>query len=367
MKEKIHHSSYQKALELYLLCVLNENEIKRKFLEDYLLDGNKTKRIPFKNVYLKLFKNLNIKISEITKEDKGKGRYNPVYWNLDFNLIIDDFAKDLFIYLMKNNLTTSITQEILINEIKLILKSYVPIWKENISLQQDYLVSFDWKIKLLILQISMLAQSNSNLFRYFPIYLALSPKYSLFEEKSINQRRLESEWKTKLIDVSLHLDIITFYESMIAEQLKKELVNVDKTIFQSLKQEIFNGAFSNHIDFIVPHLKNQMNSDQPISYVLSPSPPRDEGFWFLLLAIKENFLKEINKNKNDNLSQAIREFKDNNTEDFQIRNNILVNCIFQLMLTLLDPKIPISEHSNFIFGYKEENEEKFWPLFSFGK
>ena len=151
---------------------------------------------------------------------------------------------------------------------------------------------------------------------------------------------------------------------MRTKQLNAEF-NFDDSISQSFRKKNLQTIFSDQVDYLIPLLKNQMNNDQNISYLLSPSSSREEGYWFLFLAIKEQFLRNINNDDNNNLPQAIRELKESDESEFEIRSRILLNSTLRLLITLLDPNIPITENKKYIFGYQDIDNGSIKSIFSF--
>ena len=271
--DKIHFLTYQRTVELYILCFLNKSMIKRKILEEYLLKGERGKRIAFKDVYLPVLQNLGIPITENQLIDKGKGRYNPVIWQLDISALIDNFLSKYTNYLEKKALRLTVS----LNEIKFqllnVINAYQELWSSELPFLLERQTSFPWQISILFMQVSILGLNIKELVQFLPIYLSLSTKFSIINEESSSiEKNFDTKWKIAIRSVSTSIDILNYYDMLLVREIGKLFPSNNTEFVNQIFEDIKGKNFKEYSNVLYALFKQQLDKDENVAYIFNPSP-----------------------------------------------------------------------------------------------
>lgn len=363
--DKIHFLTYQRTVELYILCFLNKSMIKRKILEEYLLKGERGKRIAFKDVYLPVLQNLGIPITENQLIDKGKGRYNPVIWQLDISALIDNFLSKYTNYLEKKALRLTVS----LNEIKFqllnVINAYQELWSSELPFLLERQTSFPWQISILFMQVSILGLNIKELVQFLPIYLSLSTKFSIINEESSSiEKNFDTKWKIAIRSVSTSIDILNYYDMLLVREIGKLFPSNNTEFVNQIFEDIKGKNFKEYSNVLYALFKQQLDKDENVAYIFNPSPERDEGYWYLLLGIKESLINQNSQEKNHLQAKYLLELQKNTKNEYEKRMYLLYQIIFHSIFLISDYKFQPTKDKKFFFA-ELNSDNKVKPLFGF--
>ncbi|MHA2104357.1 MAG: hypothetical protein ACW981_13100 [Candidatus Hodarchaeales archaeon] len=351
--DSFHMNTVYKLVELFLLCFLNGNSIKRKNLENYLVKGDDNRRIGFKDVYIPLIKKFDLPIEEKALTDSSRGRYNPVIWEINQSRLLDEFLKEYYAYLFENDLTIDVPKEIIQNRLEVVISNFQKYWGQEIDLLLEYSINFPLPIATLIMQSALLDQNNLKLIKFLPIFLSLSHEHGTLESSSDKQSQEEINWIKSISQVPSYLDMLTFYNSILINEWTKTWPSQFGISPEELLTKSKQKIFIDHLDKLYITFKDHINQNKPINFLFSPGVPRDESLWYLFFGFKESYLKNLTKDNNKSISEFVRTLQNENKKDYDERVDLFFKIVFNSLLAIFSPEFSIDLY-NFVFLGQED-------------
>ena len=354
MSFKYHISAYQHITELYILTFLNKGNIKRKILENYFFNASDIAEKTFNDIYIPIVNELQLPINEHTLNDKDDANANAngitLQWEIDIDNLLSDFLQNYFNYLQEKSLTIMISREQLKTDISTLITCYQEYWSRELQSILENKLTFPWQILVLMAQASISGSTNSKVITFLPIYFCLSTRMTQLPiNHSEELKSLEDHWKLTISKVPGHIDMINYYNSLLIKSISKTLSFEDKTIFNEITNDVENRNIRNYIESIYPVFKQQVDKGDNIAYIFSAPPLRDDGYWYLLLGVKEGFLSTLPQNKDHRIVQDLIELQKSNPSEYDLRNNLLLQIVLRSLIALSDTELKVPDGENYFF------------------
>ncbi|MFW9930594.1 MAG: hypothetical protein ACFFD1_14490, partial [Candidatus Thorarchaeota archaeon] len=328
--------------------------------------GEETKRIAFKDVYLPLMEYLDLPIQETSENNSYRGRYNPIIWDISYDNVVDEFVAKFQQYLSKKSIQISEPTRYVIEKIQEVLKKYQDYWKPDIPYILDHSIDFPPKMTALITQLTIVGTEKTDLIRFLPIYLCFSINFGKnYEDESEFRLQDERAWLATVTRVPQYLEIINYYHDLLFSEWSNfwpyEMIEKDRLLehlISSSKEKIY----SDQIEMLYSNFKSRIDQGENMCYLFSPSPVNDNGFWVVLLAIKETILQKTKEYQDHRLSKFVYDLKNKNEEEYDLRNELFLKFIYLSMLKFFDPKIDFNSIKNICLSIENKEgkqEDKF--------
>lgn len=363
ISQSFHKVTAYKLVELFLICFLNGNSVKRKDLENYLLKGEKNKRVGFKDVYQPLIKTLELPITEKTLHNKSRGRYNPIIWELDVDLLVDEFVENYLEYLEEKNLSITESSDLLKERILTAISTYQEYWQKEIEILMTYASNFPLPITALITQTALLDDGNSKLIKFLPIYLSLSFENGRIEESSGEPVDRENRWAKAISNVPSYLDMSTFYYSLLINEWVKIWPNQLDLSPEHLLAKSKEKIFKDQADILYRVFKDRINKREEINFLFSPAVPRDESLWLLFFSVQESYMKNLYKDDDERSSRFIQDLRITNQPEYNKRVDLFLKIVFNSFLRIFDEKFDFNS-AKYVFLAEERQSGEQKVLFN---